>query len=73
MPFVKREVPFAKMQRLLRGYGFNGPKLAEILGCSLGTARDRLNNPGHLTLLELEKINRLGHVPMEEIKNALVK
>lgn len=65
--------PFARMTRLLRGYGFTGPTLAQILGCTAPTARDRIQHPERLTLEDLDNIRRRGHVPLEEIKEALVR
>ena len=72
MPYVKKpDPPFFKMTRLLRGYGFNGPKLAEILGVSRPTAHCRLEEPGRLTLEDLDRINRFGHIPIEELREAI--
>ena len=73
MPFIKREIPFAKMQRLLRGYGLNGPKLGDVLGCSPTTARVRLNSPETLTLGELERISTHAHIAWQEILDAAHK
>lgn len=74
MPYVRQpEVPFARVRRLLLGYELDTARLAGILGCSLPTARSRLANPQQLTLGELERISRLGHVPMAEIKEAIIK
>ena len=72
MPYTKPLLPkpWAKMSRLLKGYGLTGPKLAEILGVSRPTAKARIDAPGKLTLDELEKISRMGHIPMEEIREA---
>lgn len=74
MPRIKpKEVPFVSVKRLLIGYGLNGPALAEILGCSAPTARARLNRPELFTLADLEKINKRGHIPIEEIRAAISK
>lgn len=74
MPYIKeRAVPFVSVQKLLKGNRFNGRTLAIVLGCSEPTARDRLKYPGHLTLLELDKISRAGHIPMEDIRSAIVR
>lgn len=75
MPHIKplTPQPFARMTRLLRGYGFTGPTLAQILGCTAPTARDRILHPERLTLEDLDNIRRHGHVPLEEIKEALVR
>ena len=74
MPYIKpRATPFAGMQRLLRGYDFNGCSLARVLSCSEATARDRIRNPEHLTLAELDRINRFGHVPIDELRAAIAR
>lgn len=74
MPYLKRpDPPYMKMARLLKGYGFNGPKLADVLGCSAPTARARLDAPELLTLADLDRINRFGHIPIEEIREAIVR
>ena len=74
MPYIKRVEPYAKMQRLLRGYGLNAPALAKVLGCSEPTARGLLNSrTAKLTLQDLDRINRFGHVPMEEIREAIIR
>ena len=73
MPHIKplTQQPFARMTRLLRGYGFTGPTLAQILGCTAPTARDRILHPERLTLGDLDNIRRRGHVPWEEIQAAM--
>lgn len=75
MPYTKplTPQPWAKMHRLLTGYGLTGPKLAAILGVSRPTARGRLDEPGRLTLEDLDRINRFGHIPIEEIREAIVR
>lgn len=67
----RRETPFAEMQRLLRGYGLNGPKMAVAMGCSENTAKKRIDNPGLLTLNDLENISRRAQIPMDEIRGAI--
>lgn len=72
MPYLKKqERPYAKMRRLLIGYGLSAGKLAPILNVSEPTARKRLDEPGLLTLSDLDKINRFGHVPIEELRTAM--
>ena len=74
MPRVRTpEIPFVKMQRLLLGYGYNGPALARILDCDPKTARDRLKHPEKLTLKALDLISRRGHIPMEDLRVAIQK
>lgn len=69
----QREIPYAKMHRLLKGYGLDGPRLGEILECSAPTARNKLKNPEKLTLGELWKICQRGHITMDEIREAIVR
>ena len=74
MPYIKpKKKPFAKMGRLLRGYGLNGTSLAGILGVSAPTAKKLLDNPEKLTLEALDKISRLAHIPMEELREAIIR
>ena len=74
MPRLKtQERPFSKMRRLLIGYGLNAARLAEVLHVSEPTARKRLDRPELFTLSDLDRINRFGHVPIEEIKMAFVR
>lgn len=71
MPFRKTDKRFIGMYRLLKGYDLDAPALARVLGCSLPTARAKLDDPSKLTLDNLMKINRFGHVPIEEIRQAI--
>ena len=74
MPYIKCVEPYSKMQRLLRGYGLNAPALAKVLGVSEPTARGLLNGrTSKLTLGDLDRINRFGHIPMEEIRDAIAR
>lgn len=73
MPYTKPLLtqPWGRMHRLLTGYGLTGPKLAEILGVSRPTARNRLDEPGKLTLEDLDKIARYGHIPLDELRECI--
>lgn len=72
MPYIKQKQPaFAKLSRLIRGYGFTGPKLAEILGCSAPTAKKKIDSPEYFTLAELKMLNSAGHIPADEIREAI--
>ena len=71
MPYVKGYTEPDKLRRLLKGYEFTAPRLASTLGCSTATAQRRLSDPASLTVEELRRINKRGHVPLEEIKEAL--
>lgn len=75
MPYTKplTTAPFARMTRLLKGYDMNGVTLGRVLGCSAPTARGKIDNPERLTLGDLDKLRRVGHIPWDEIKEALVR
>ena len=73
MPRLKeRTTPFAKVTRLIKGYGFNGSNLEPILGYSAKTNRKKIEDPRELTLGDLEKICKNGHIPIDEIREAIV-
>ena len=68
---MKREMPFASMQRLLRGYGVTAVRLSEILDVSYNTAAARCRDPGRLTLHELQRISTGAGIPIEELRSAI--
>ncbi len=73
MPRLKeRPIPFAKVQRLIRSYGYNGSNLEPVLGYSAKTNRKKIEDPRELTLGDLEKICRNGNIPIDEIREAIV-
>ena len=70
MPYRKDKTQ--PLTRLLRGYGYTtGPELAKILGVTAPTARSKLLDPKKLTVGDLEKVEKLGHIPIEEIRAAI--
>jgi len=71
MPFLKDDKPFIEMERLLRGYGLIGSRLARVLGKCEATARSKLQCPGSITLFDLARICRDGHIPADEIREAI--
>ncbi len=71
MPYKKQSKPFDNMSRLLKGYDINTTRLAEILGVSIPTARDKLENPAKLTLANLKAIHSFGHISWEEIRASI--
>lgn len=73
MPYIKQDPPWARMGRLLRGYGLNAARLAAVLGCSTPTALTRIREPERLTLGDIVKINERAHIPMEELRAAISK
>lgn len=70
---LSQKVPFAKLSRLLKGYDLCGKDIAEMLGCSAPTGRNRLDNPENFTLGELYTICRKSGIPAEEIREAAVR
>ena len=70
MPYVKeKEDPIAPM---LRAAGVtDGAKLAKVLGCTHPTALRKLREPWRLTVEDLRRIHRIGHVPIDAIREAL--
>ena len=74
MPYIpEREAPYAKMTRLLKGYGLDGTGLASLLGCSAPTGLKKLREPERLTLGDLAKIHARGHIPMDELRGAIIR
>lgn len=71
MPYKKQEIPFIGMRRLLKGYDLDAPALAKVLGCSIPTAREKLNAPERLTLRDLNLIHRYGHIDWATIQSAV--
>lgn len=73
MPYVRPPITNAdKMRRLLLGYGLTPPRLAKVFGCSETTARKRLEDPNLITTAEWRMVNRIGHVPVEEIREVFL-
>lgn len=71
MPYLKssKEHPIT---RLLKGYNYtSGTDLARLLGVSVPTGIKKLKDPMTLTIGDLDKINRFGHIPIEEIREAI--
>jgi len=72
MPYLKKkDEPFAPLRRLLIGYGLNASHLGPVIGKNENTARERLKHLDKLTLGELRSIVLSGHVPAEEVRNAI--
>ena len=73
MPYTKfcqtKEPP---MTRLLRSYKFNGTSLGRLLGVSHGTGQKKLTDPDNLTIGDLRRISKAGHIPMDELRGAIV-
>lgn len=74
MPRLKQQKPeFDAVGRLLRGYGANGLALSKVIGNSPNTARKKLDEPKYFTLGDLAKAARHYGIPIEEVRDAMVK
>jgi len=73
MPKLKEpKKPFEEIVRLLKAYDLGSyRKLADVIYRSDYTAGSRLRNPGDLTLSELAMICKNGHIPADEIREAI--
>ena len=70
MPHLKDTTP--PMTHLLQKYGYtSGAKLARVLTISVPTAIKRLHDPELLTVEDLHRLNRFGHIPIDEIRGCL--
>lgn len=70
MPYTKRKTD--ELALLLGKYDLkSGRKLATILDCSPPTAYKRVRDPSLLTVGDLRKLARRGHIPMDELRAAL--
>ena len=72
MSYVKQNDPYIKTKMLLRAYDLTPTKLVRVLGCTYPTAKKRFDNPMYLTTGDWDKINKRGHVPIEEIRCAFL-
>lgn len=70
LPYIRKTTLPLKM--LLRSYGITGRKLSEILGCSPSTGAARMADVNTLTVEELHIISAKGHIPINEIRDAIV-
>lgn len=71
MPFIRKEVDFIRMSRLIKGYASNGAQLAKVLDVSGPTGKRRLDNPEELTLADLKKISQRLHIPVDDLRAAI--
>lgn len=72
MPYIKKKAPFSELGRLIKGYDGTATVLADKLDCCYNTAASRLRDPGDLTLNDLKKISQRLHIPIEEMRQAIV-
>lgn len=73
MPQTTKQDQYDKLRRLFRGYGLTATALSRVLGVSFNTAKKRLNDPKTLTLGELAVIARRAHIPVDEIRGAVLR
>ena len=73
--YLKREVPHARIGRLIAGYASeqraNTAKLASYIGRSENTALARIRNPGDLTVSELTQLGKHLGIPIAELRDAI--
>lgn len=56
---------------LVKGHDFNANKLAGILGITQPTASEKLKHPEKFTLGDVIKISKYGHIPIEDLREAI--
>lgn len=66
----KTQETFRAMRKALMGCG-SAPELAAALGCSVPTARRKMEDPGQVTLADLKKLNKEEFMFLEEIQAAV--
>lgn len=60
------------MRRLLNTYELNsGEALAAVIGVSPSTAYKRIKHVENFSVAELRRLNKRGHIPIEELRAAL--
>ena len=60
------------MRRLLNAYELNsGEALAAVIGVSASTAYKRIKHVEDFSVAELRRLNKRGHIPIEELRAAL--
>lgn len=71
MPYIKKARD--GMSKLLGAYQLeNSARLAPVLGVSEATALRRIKKPEAMTLHELRRLNTHGHIPVDELRAALL-
>lgn len=74
MPRLRQQSPeFAKLGRLLKGYGATGASIARAIGSAPGTGKKKLDEPKYLTVGDLARLSAVFGIPFDEIREALVK
>lgn len=64
--------PFNAMSQLI-SERFSITKLADVLLCCYNTAKRRLENPENITLCDLKLLCQRGHIPVEELLDAIIE
>ena len=68
MALLKKDTSFQHLTMLIRSYGINSVKLAEILGCSQPTAMKKLTMPKFMTLEDVVNLSVVGGIPINKVK-----
>jgi hypothetical protein len=73
MPYIKpREKPFAAVGRVLKGYDVTAAEMARRTGWSYHKSRDRMEKPELFTLGEIKILSQKFHIPIEELRAAVM-
>ena len=72
MPYIKPP-PQHPLTELLKGKNVLSPQLGKILGLCPHTAKQRLEDPSLLTIRDIRRIIRNGHIPSEEVRECVSK
>ena len=69
MPRTKKSLDSLVM--IIRAYGYNGLTLADVIETSHQTALNRLRYPETFTLREIRLLQKKGHIPIDELRDAI--
>ena len=70
---MKKELPFMKLTRLIKSYGYNSNNLSMFLPHSRPTMQYRLTHPSELTLSDIQIIIHDGQISWDEVSEAIRK
>lgn len=65
-----KKITIDPLTRVIRAY-MDTAQLAEVLEISRPTAIMRMNAPGTLTVEELRKLNKKGHIPINDLREGI--
>lgn len=74
MPKLRQHsADYAKLGRLLKGYGATGASIARAIGCAPGTGKKKLDEPKYFTVGDLGILSAVYGIPFDEIRESIVK